>query len=89
MLSVSGMYGGEMTEKWSYLAFASGSTAFENGAVNSYLSGILIGGGMYTSTDALNLIAGAGVLYLARLKWGLKILTVSWTICPKCFLSQY
>jgi hypothetical protein len=63
MLSVTGMYGGEITEKWSYLALANGSTAFEDGADNSYLNGILAGAGMYNFSEAWNFIAGAGVIY--------------------------
>jgi hypothetical protein len=63
MLSVSGMYGGEITEKWSYLAIAGGSTACEDDADDSFLSGLLLGGGMYTLSDAWTLIAGAGMLY--------------------------
>jgi hypothetical protein len=63
MLSVGGMYGGEITDKWSYLAIAGGSTAFEEGADTSHLSGLLLGGGMYTLSDAWTLVGGAGVLY--------------------------
>jgi len=63
MLSVGGMYGGEITDKWSYLVIAGGSTAFEEGADTSHLSGLLLGGGMYTLSDAWTLIGGAGVLY--------------------------
>jgi hypothetical protein len=62
-LSFGGMYGGEISDKWTYLAIAGGSTAWESGADNSHLSGMLIGGGMYTLSDALKLIGGAGVLY--------------------------
>jgi hypothetical protein len=63
MLSASGMYGGEITKKWSYLVMADGSTAFEDGVDDPLLVGALIGGGLYKLTDAWNLIAGPGVLY--------------------------
>jgi hypothetical protein len=62
-LSLSGMYGGEINEKWSWVAIAAGSAAFEKEIGSSYLNGTLGGGAIYSLSDRWNLIGGAGAMY--------------------------
>jgi hypothetical protein len=62
-LSLSGMYGGEINEKWSWVAIAAGSAAFEKEIGSSYLNSTLGGGAIYSLSDKWNLIGGAGVMY--------------------------
>ena len=62
-LSLSGMYGGEINERWSWMTIASGSAAFEDHLDSSLLDGFLGTGALYSLSNAWNLIGGAGVLY--------------------------
>jgi hypothetical protein len=62
-LSLSGMYGGEINERWSWMTIASGSAAFEENLDSSLLDGFLGTGALYSLSNAWNLIGGAGVLY--------------------------
>jgi hypothetical protein len=62
-LSLSGMYGGEINEKWSWVAIAAGSAAFEKEIGSSYLNSTLGGGAIYSLSDKWNLIGGTGVMY--------------------------
>jgi hypothetical protein len=62
-LSLSGMYGGEINEKWSWVVIAAGSTAFEKEIDSSYLNGTLGGGAIYSLSDTWKLIGGVGAIY--------------------------
>lgn len=62
-ISVGGLYGGEISDKWSYLTLVGGTMAFEDGADQSYQSGLLAGGTQYTYSDTLNFLFGVGLLY--------------------------
>jgi hypothetical protein len=62
-LSLGGMYGGEINEKWSWVVIAAGSTAFEKEISSSYLNSTLGGGAIYSLSDRWNLIGGAGAMY--------------------------
>ena len=62
-LSLSGMYGGEINERWSWMTIAAGSAAFEDNLDSSLLDGFLGTGALYSLSNTWNLIGGAGVLY--------------------------
>ena len=57
------MYGGAISEKWSWVVIAAGSAAFENESEVSYLNGAVGGGARYALSDTWTLIGGAGTMY--------------------------
>ncbi len=62
-LSLNAMYGGDMTEKWSYLMMSTGVAAFEEEIEQSFLSGMLVSGLKYTVSEHWAVQFGGGVAY--------------------------
>ena len=61
--SAAAMYGGELTDRWSYFAIASGSRAAERDADDAYWNGMFGGAAVYALSERWNLVGGAGVIY--------------------------
>jgi hypothetical protein len=82
-LSLGGMYGGEINERWSYLVGTFGSAAFEENIDTSYINAMVGTGAIYSLSEEWQLVGGAGAIYssASELDFG-DWFDVPWDVLP-------